>query len=318
MTNTAFINSAKLDFNNNLDFSLLEKITNFSRYNAQKSDEVLQLVHNQDIIITKELPLGRDLITRFPSSVKLICEAGTGFNNIDIDAAREMDIAVCNVPGYSTGAVAQLAITLMLNLGISMPRQQKMIHRKQFDNFTRHVQVQLSEICNKTLGVIGFGAIAQQVINIARSLGMNILVNTRTPKHECNPEVEFVGLEELLKRSDYVSIHCPLTADTHHLIDKEMLKLMKSSGVIVNTSRGALINEAHLIEALNNGIIAGAGLDVQDPEPPELNNPLFEMDNVILTPHIGWKSIETRQRLVLLIAENIESYIKGALKNRVA
>lgn len=318
MIKTAFINIARLDFDNSLDFSDLEKITHLERDNATSAEEVLELVQNQNIIITKEMPLGRDLISNFPSSVTLICEAGTGYNNIDIAAARDKNIAVCNVPGYSTGAVAQLAITLMLNLSLSLVRQQKMLHRKSFDNFIRHVQVPLCEIHNKTLGVIGFGAIAQQVICIARSLGMNILVNTRTPKPELNPEVDFVSIEELLSCSDFVSVHCPLSADTHHLIDIHMLKLMKSSAVIVNTSRGALINELDLIEALGNGIIAGAGLDVQDPEPPELNNHLFNMDNVILTPHIGWKCIETRQRLVMLIAENITSYLSGSLKNRVA
>lgn len=317
MTNTAFINTAKLDFNNDLDFSPLENITDFSRHNARTGDELLQLVQNKNILISKEFPLDKDLIAQFPPSVKLICEAGTGYNNIDIAAARDRNIAVCNVPGYSTGAVAQLAVTLMLNLSISLVRQQIMIHKKQFDNFTRHIQVPLCEIHDKTLGVIGFGAIAQQVIRVARSLGMNVLVHTRTPKPELHPDLRFVCIEDLLRHSDFVSLHCPLTIDTHHLIDKAKLQLMKPSACIVNTSRGALIDETDLIEALRNGTIAGAGLDVQDPEPPESTNPLFAMENVILTPHIGWKSFETRQRLVMLLAENIEAFLRGTHKNRI-
>jgi glycerate dehydrogenase len=318
MTNTAFINIAKLDFDNSLDFSALEKLTTLQRHNARTDEEILELVRDQDIIVTKELPLGKELIDRFPSRVRLICEAGTGYNNIDIAAARGRNIAVCNVPGYSTGAVAQLAITLILNLSISLVRQQRMLHEKRLDNFTSSVRVPLCEVHDKTLGVIGFGAIARQVARIARSLEMDVLVHTRTPRPAQHPEVRFVGLEELLGQSDFVSLHCPLTADTHHLIDKGRLALMKPAAFLVNTSRGALIKEADLIEALEKGAIAGAGLDVQDPEPPEPDNPLFAMDNVILTPHIGWKSFETRQRLVTKVAENIESFIKGDFKNRVA
>jgi len=318
MTNTAFINTARLDFDRKLDFSMLAKLTNLSMHNASTGEEIPELVRNQDIIITKEFPLGREVIGQLPSTVKLICEAGTGYNNIDVTAARDRGIAVCNVPGYSTDAVAQLAITLMLNLGISLTRQQKMLHGKNFDNFTRHVRVPLCEVRGKALGLIGFGAIAQQVAGIARSLGMNILATTRTHRPEMFPWVDFVGMEDMLTRSDFVSIHCPLTADTRHLIDGDRLKLMKPTAFLLNTSRGAIINEGDLIAALQNGTIAGAGLDVQDPEPPETDNPLFGMDNVILTPHIGWKSLETRQRLVTILAENIESFMAGRPDNRVA
>jgi glycerate dehydrogenase len=148
-------------------------------------------------------------------------------------------------------------------------------------------------------------------------MGMNILVYSRTPKLFTDPNVKFVSLDELLMKSDFISIHCPLSPDTKHLINEEKLRLMKSSAYIINTSRGAIIKEIDLIEALQNGIIAGAALDVQDPEPPELDNPLFKMRNVILTPHIGWKCLETRQRLVNLLADRIEAFIHGQLINIV-
>lgn len=317
MKNTVFLNSAKLDFDNKLDFSQLAKLTTITKYDTSNDADILEKVKNQDIIITKELPLGRDLISQFPPSVKLICEAGTGYNNIDIAAAKEKNITVCNVPGYSSEAVAQLVITFMLNLSSSLTLQQVMINQGNFDNFTKFLQVPHFELHNKVLGVIGAGAIGQSVMKIALALGMNILVYSRTPKSFNNPNIKFVSLEELLKESDFVTLHCPLTANTKHLIDKDKLKLMKSSAFIINTSRGAIIKELDLIEALKNKKIAGAALDVQDPEPPELDNPLFTMDNVILTPHIGWKCIESRQRLIGLLADNVEAFIQGKPINAV-
>ena len=312
MKKTVFLNSGKLNFDNRLSFSSLSELTTVTKYNASSNEEILQRVKDQEIIITKELPLGRDLISKFPSSVKLICEAGTGYNNIDIVAAREKNIAVCNVPSYSTEAVAQLVITFILNLSSSLIQQQIMVEHKNFDNFTKCLQLPHFELQNKTLGVIGgTGAIGQNVIKIALTLGMNILVYNRTPKPFDNPKVAFVTLEALLQQSDFITIHCPLSVDTKHLINKDRLKMMKSTTFIINTARGAIIKETDLIEALEKGAIAGAALDVQDPEPPELDNPLFTMDNVILTPHIGWRRFESRQRLIDLMATNIQSFIQG-------
>jgi glycerate dehydrogenase len=317
MHKIVFLNSARLDFDNQLSFSPLMGLGTFTKFDESSNEEILQRVQDQDIVITKELPIGKDLIEQFPSSVKLICEAGTGYNNIDIVAAAIKGITVCNVPGYSTEAVAQLAITFMLNLSSSMILQQKMIARNNFDNFTRCLQVPHFELQNKTLGVIGAGTIGQHVIKIARAFGMNILVYNRTPKNFSDSNVKQVALEELLENSDFVSIHCPLTAETKHLINKESLKRMKASAFIINTSRGPIIKETDLIEALQKGEIAGAALDVQDPEPPELNNPLFAMDNVILTPHIGWKCYESRQRLIDLLTNNIKLFIQGTPINVV-
>lgn len=317
MKNTVFLNSAKLDFDNKLNLLPLINLTNFTKYAKSNNTEILERVKDQNIIITKELPIGRDLISQFPPSVKLICEAGTGYNNIDIAAAKEKNITVCNIPGYSTEAVAQLAITFILNLISSLVPQQIMLKQNNFDNFTKHLQLPHLEIQNKTLGVIGAGTIGQQVIKIARVLGMNVLVYSRTPKQWKDSNIQNASLEELLSQSDFVSIHCPLTTDTKYLIDKQKLEMMKPSAFIINTSRGPIIKETDLIEALQNKVIAGAGLDVQDPEPPKLDNPLFSMPNVILTPHIGWKCFESRQRLIDILVENIASFIQGTPINVV-
>lgn len=310
MENAVFLNSAKLNFDDKLDFSSIAKLTTLTQYNESSEQEILERVKNQTIIITKELPLGRDLISQFPPSIKLICEAGTGYNNIDLVAAREKNITVCNVPSYSTEAVAHLVITYILNFSSSMIQRQIMIKQKNFADFTKHVKLPHFEVQNRTLGVIGGGgAIGREVIKIALVLGMNILIFTRTEKLWDNPNIHCVSLEELLKQSDFVTLHCPLTPDTLHLIDKNRVKLMKPSAFIINTSRGPIIKETDLIEALQNGKIAGAALDVQELEPPEPTNPLFEMENVIVTPHIGWRRFESRQRLIKLMAVNMEAFI---------
>lgn len=311
MNNIVFLNLAKIDFDKKLDFSSLESLGNISKYDSSTNEEILERVKDQNIVISKELPIGRDLISSFPTSVKLICEAGTGYNNIDLEAAKEKGIAVTNIPGYSSEAVAQLAIAFMLNLSSSLHMQQVMIKNKDYTNFTKHLSVPHYEIQNKTLGVVGAGSIGKQVIKTARALGMNVLAYNRTPKQWDDSNIKSASLEELLKNSDFVSLHCPLTPDTKHIINMASLSLMKPSSFIINTSRGGLIKEDDLIEALKNGKIAGAALDVQDPEPPSLDNPLFHMDNVILTPHIGWKAFEARQRLLQILAGNIEAFING-------
>lgn len=311
MKKTILLNTTKLNFDNKLDLSPLTALTSLTKYDAGTNAEILEKVKDHEIVITKELPVGQDLINEFPSSVKLICEAGTGFNNIDIAAAKEKGIIVCNIPGYSTEAVAQLTITFILSLSSSLTQQQLFINQNNFDNFTKHLQVPHFEVQNKTLGLIGAGSIGKQVINVALALGMKVLVYQRNPKPWDNPNIQSVSLEELLRQSDFVSIHCPLTTETRHLVDKKRLQLMKPSSYIINTSRGPIINEVDLIQALQNNLIAGAALDVQDPEPPELTNPLFAMDNVILTPHIGWQTLESRQRLIRLLAGNIAAYLEG-------
>lgn len=311
MKNTVFLNAARLNFDNRLDFSSIEKLTKVTSYEISSDEEILERVQGQNIVVTKEMPVSGDIIRQFPPSVELICEAGTGYNNIDIQAAKEKGIAVCNIPGYSTEAVAQLTITLMLSLASSIALQKTMIKDKNFNNFTKALEVPHFEVLDKTIGIIGSGTIGREVIKIAHSLGMRVIAYSRSRKSWGDPKVEFVDLDDLFKQSDFVSIHCPLTEETRHLVNKSKLDLMKPTAYIINTSRGPIIKETDLIEALQQGKIAGAGLDVQDPEPPSLDNPMFQMDNVILTPHIGWKGLETRQRLLELVATNIDSFLQG-------
>ena len=302
------LNAKKMNFDGKLDFSILS--SDVTVYDDTTKEQLSERIQDADIIVTKEMPVSGEMIQHFPESVKLICEAGTGYNNIDLEAERKKGITVCNIPAYSTERVAHTAIMMMLNLSSTMQVQMKMLARGNHDNFTKNLQVSHVEVNGKTLGVIGAGHIGREVMQIAQALDMNILVHSRTPRED-EKGIRYVSLEELLKNSDYVSMHCPLTESTKHMINKETLSLMKPSAFIINTSRGALIDEAALIEALKNGTIAGAGLDVQETEPPEENSPLYTMDNVLLTPHMGWKGLETRQRLVSILADNIKKFTEG-------
>ena len=309
------LNAKKMNFDGKLDFSVLS--SDVTVYDDTTNEELSGRIQGEDIIVTKEMPVNAEMIQKFPESVKLICEAGTGYNNIDLEAARKKGITVCNIPAYSTERVAHTAIMMILNLSSTMQVQMKMLANGNHDNFTKNLQVPHIEVNGKTLGVIGAGHIGKKVIKIAQALDMNILVYTRTPRED-EKGIRYVSLKELLEHSDYVSLHCPLTESTKHMINKETLKLMKPSAFIINTSRGALIDEAALIEALKNGKIAGAGLDVQETEPPKETSPLYTMENVLLTPHMGWKGLETRQRLVSILADNIKNFLAGNPKNVVS
>ena len=309
------LNAKKMNFDGKLDFSVLS--SDVTVYDDTTEQQLSERIQGADIIVTKEMSVSAEMIQKFPESVKLICEAGTGCNNIDLEAARKKGITVCNIPAYSTERVAHTAIMMILNLSSAMQVQMKMLACGNHDNFTRNLQVPHVEVNGKTLGVIGAGHIGRKVIQIAQALDMNILVYTRTPRED-EKGIRYVSLEELLRNSDYVSMHCPLTESTKHMINKESLSLMKPSAFIINTSRGALIDETALIEALENGTIAGAGLDVQETEPPEENSPLYTMDQVLLTPHMGWKGLETRQRLVSILADNIKKFMEGTPINVVS
>ena len=302
------LNAKKMNFDGKLDFSVLS--SDVTVYDDTTERQLSERIQGANIIVTKEMPVSAEMIQKFPESVKLICEAGTGYNNIDLEATRKKGITVCNIPSYSTERVAHTAIMMILNLSSAMQVQMKMLACGNHDNFTRNLQVPHVEVNGKTLGIIGAGHIGRKVIQIAQALDMNILVYTRTPRED-EKGIHYVSLEELLKNSDYISMHCPLTESTKHMINKESLSLMKPSAFIINTSRGALIDETALIEALENGTIAGAGLDVQETEPPEEASPLYTMDQVLLTPHMGWKGLETRQRLVSILADNIKQFMEG-------
>ena len=309
------VNASKMNYDHALDFSVLS--SDVQVYDDSTNEELIERIQGARVVVTKELPVGADLLSQFPDTVKLIVEAGTGYNNIDLNAAKERGITVCNIPAYSTERVAHTVIMMILNFASTMQKQIGMLAKGDHSNFTKYLQVSHTEVNGKTLGVVGAGHIGMEVIKVAKALGMNILVHTRTPKAD-GDGIRYVSLDELLENSDYITLHCPLNDQTKHIINKEAIGKMKPSAVIVNTGRGPLINEADLCEALAAKRIAGAGLDVQEVEPPAEDSPLYTLDNVIITPHMGWKGLETRQRLVGIIRDNVQAFFKGEPINVVS
>ena len=309
------VNASKMYYDHALDFSVLS--SDVQVYDDSTNEELIERIQGARVVVTKELPVGADLISQFPDTVKLIVEAGTGYNNIDLNAAKERGITVCNIPAYSTERVAHTVIMMILNFASTMQKQIGMLAKGDHSNFTKYLQVSHTEVNGKTLGVVGAGHIGMEVIKVAKALGMNVLVHTRTPKAD-GDGIRYVSLDELLEHSDYITLHCPLNDQTKYMINKEAISKMKPSAVIVNTGRGPLINEADLCEALAAKRIAGAGLDVQEVEPPAEDSPLYTLDNVIITPHMGWKGLETRQRLVGIIRDNVQAFFKGEPINVVS
>ena len=309
------VNAGKMNYDHLLDFSILSN--DVQVYDDSTNAELIERIQGATVVVTKELPVGAELLSQFPESVELIIEAGTGYNNIDLAAARAKGITVCNIPAYSTERVAHTVIMMILNFASTMQQQIGMLAKGDRSNFTKYLQVSHTEVNGKTLGVVGAGLIGMEVIKVAKALGMNILVHTRTPKAD-GDGIRYVSLDELLEHSDYITLHCPLNDQTKHMINKDTIAKMKSSAVIINTGRGALINEADLCEALVAKRIGGAGLDVQEVEPPVEDSPLYKLDNVIITPHMGWKGLETRQRLVGIIRDNVQAFLKGEPINVVS
>ena len=309
------VNASKMNYDHALDFSVLS--SDVQVYDDSTNAELIERIQGARVVVTKELPVGADLLSQFPDTVKLIVEAGTGYNNIDLNVAKERGITVCNIPAYSTERVAHTVIMMILNFASTMQKQIGMLAKGDRSNFTQHLQVSHTEVNGKTLGVVGAGHIGMEVIKVAKALGMNILVHTRTPMAD-GDGIRYVSLDELLENSDYITLHCPLNDQTKYMINKEAISKMKPSAVIVNTGRGPLINEADLCEALAAKRIAGAGLDVQEVEPPAEDSPLYTLDNVIITPHMGWKGLETRQRLVGIIRDNVQAFFKGEPINVVS
>ena len=309
------VNAGKMNYDHLLDFSVLSN--DVQVYGDSTNAELIERIQGARVVVTKELPVGVELLSQFPESVELIIEAGTGYNNIDLAAARAKGITVCNIPAYSTERVAHTVIMMILNFASTMQKQIGMLAKGDRSNFTKYLQVSHTEVNGKTLGVVGAGHIGMEVIKVAKALGMNILIHTRTPKAD-GDGIRYVSLDELLEHSDYITLHCPLNNQTKHMINKETIAKMKPNVVIVNTGRGPLINEADLCEALAAKRIAGAGLDVQEVEPPAEDSPLYTLDNVIITPHMGWKGLETRQRLVGIIRDNVQAFFKGEPINVVS
>ena len=290
-------------------------------YDLTAPEEVAQRVKDVDVIITNKVVLNESNLKE-AKSLKLITLLATGYNNIDIAYAKERGIGVANVAGYSTESVAQHTFAMLLHL---------VEHNSQYDAYVKSKRYATSEtfsfiawpfheLSGKTLGIIGFGAIGKAVARIGEAFGMKVIYYSTSGQNTKDPHYESVALEVLLEESDVVSIHAPYNEKTHGLIGYRQLAQMKSGAYLLNLGRGKIVVEEDLAKALNEELIAGAGLDVLGVEPIEAENPLFEVkdqNKLFITPHIGWASVESRKVLIQEVIENIRAFNKGHRRNRI-
>ena len=272
-------------------------------------------IGNSEAILLNKINIGEEILSQCPS-LRYIGVQATGYNVIDIEACRRHNVTVTNVPSYSTAGVAQLVFAYLSEFACHVQLHSDSV---MAGDWTRakdfcYWKVPLMELEGKTLGIFGYGNIGSRVAEIAKSYRMNILVCTRTAK----PGIEQVGFETLLKESDFITLHAPLTPQTKEIINKESLPLMKPSAYLINTARGGLVNEAAVREALESRRIAGYAADVVLEEPMNERNPLLGAPNCLLTPHIAWAAVETRQRLLDIVVANLQAFIAGHPQNVVS
>jgi glycerate dehydrogenase len=268
-------------------------------------------------VLTNKVPLRRELLSG-QSRLKYIGVTATGYNIVDVDAARELGIVVTNVPTYGTMSVAQMVFAHLLNLTQRVGDHAEAVREGRWASSADWCfwDFPLLELGAMTMGIIGYGRIGQATAKIARAFGMPVLAHNRSaiaPSSDVRP----VDMETVFRETDVVSLHCPLTPETSRLVNQERLTLMKPTAFLINTSRGALVDEAALADALNSGRLAGAGLDVLDAEPPTAGNPLFAAENCYITPHIAWATKSSRQRLLGLAIDNVAAFLRGEPRNVV-
>ena len=302
-----------------LNWDELKKLGDLVVHDRTPVDQVAERASGAEVIFTNKCPVTAEAIHQLPS-LKYIGVLATGYNIVNTEAAKAKGIIVANVPGYGTTSVVQMTFALLLELCLRVQRHSDAVMDGKWSRSADFCfwDYPLIELSGKTIGIIGFGNIGQQVGDVATAFGMNIIGNSRNRTDQSHRKnFKWADVPELLKQSDVVSIHCPLFPETKGLINKESLKLMKKSAFILNTSRGPIIVDEDLADALNNDVIAGAGIDVLSVEPPPTGNPLFEAKNCIITPHIAWATKEARARLMHTTVTNLTAFLDGKPVNVV-
>lgn len=301
-----------------LDLSALDTaLPGWVGYPVTRGDELHARIADAEVVLTNKIKLDRAAIDAAPQ-LKLICLAATGTNNIDLDAAAERGIAVCNIRAYCTASVAQHVFALVLALTINIPGYRKLLDDGAWRDSPQFclLDYPIRELAGKTFGVVGYGELGRAAARIAEAFGMSVVIADRPG---AAPQSDRMPLDDMLAIADVVSLHCPLTPATRGLIDAAALRRMKRDALLINTARGALIDEAALADALRTGVIGGAGIDVLSEEPPVNGNPLLDtkIPNLIVTPHIAWAAREARQRAIDEMAANAQAFMSGERRNRV-
>jgi glycerate dehydrogenase len=307
-----------------LSWHSLEELGDATIYERTPEERIIERASGAEIVLTNKTPLKAETLAKLPD-LRYIGVLATGYDVVDIQAASRKQIVVTNVPEYGTKSVAQMVFALLLELCNKVQLHSDAVKRGEWARNPDWCfwKAPLIELAGKTMGIIGYGRIGEQVARIALAMGMNVVANRRSAnKHHPFVDLkgqsfQWVDLQELLRISDVISLHCPLTQETKGLINKESLRLMKPTSFLINTARGGLVVDADLADALNHGVIAGAALDVLSKEPPGNDNPLLTAKNCLITPHIAWASKEARQRLLEIAVNNIQAFLEGKPVNVV-
>ena len=291
----------------------IEKLGDVTIYDRTPVDKVIERAAGAEVIFTNKTPVSEEAINEL-TSLKFIGVLATGYNIVNTEAAKAKGVIVSNVPGYGTNSVVQMTIALLLELCLRVQRHSDAVMEGKWARSSDWCfwDYPLVELSGKTMGIIGFGRIGRQVGDVATAFGMNIVGNSRHWTDQSQRKnFRWAEVPELLAQSDVVSIHCPLFPETKGLINKESLMTMKKTAFLLNTSRGPIVVDEDLAEALNSEVIAGAGIDVLSVEPPSADNPLFKAKNCIITPHIAWATKEARIRLMNITVSNLSAFING-------
>lgn len=299
-------------------FSDMGETAVYDRTPVDDPEEILRRIGDSEIVLTNKTPITRATLERCPA-VRYVGLLSTGYNVVDTEAARERGIPVCNVPGYGTASVAQLTIALLLEIYHRVGHHNQAVHAGRWSESIDYCfwDGTLIEAAGKTMGIVGFGSIGQAVSKIAAALGMTVIASGPHPWAEGERPAPYVPLEELLGRSDVVSLHCPLFPETRGLICRETIAKMKDGAVLLNTGRGPLLVEQDVADALNSGKLYAAGVDVAETEPIPADSPLLTAKNCVITPHIAWAPLEARRRLMDIAAGNLRSFLSGKPVNAV-
>ena len=285
---------------------------------TESLEDTIQRIGDHEIVLINKVPITEEVFEACPN-IKLICVQATGYNVVDCVAAKRRGIPVCNVPSYSTAAVAQFTMALLLEVCHRIGHHDRLVHEGKWcesESFCFWDSQQM-ELAGKTMGIIGFGSIGQAVGRLAKVLGMEVITYSRSIRPEGKEIAEYVDLDTLLARSDVISLHCPLFPETEKMINAQTIGKMKDGVILLNTSRGGVIDEEAVSVALRSGKIRAAAVDVVSEEPMRRENPLLTAPNCIITPHMAWAPIETRQRLLGVVAENIRGFLEGTPRNVV-
>lgn len=304
-----------------LSWSQIEEygeLTVYDRTSLTDENQIIERIGDAEIVITNKTPIGRRVFEMCPG-IKYIAVLATGYNIVDIAAARERGISVSNVPAYGTASVSQYSIALLLEICHHIGHHAQTVAEGRWQSAPDwcYWDYPLIELEGKTMGIIGFGRIGQAEGRIAKALGMKVIASDVRPNDSGRQIAEYVGLDELFARADVISLHCNLTPENTGLINAENIAKMKDGVILINNARGQLIVEQDVADALNSGKIAAAGLDVVYTEPIRGDNPLLKAKNCIITPHISWAPIESRQRIMDCTAQNVRSFLEGCPQNVV-